>query len=140
MCTLEPRGKGAHMLRVLVADDDPDVRAALEATLLSAGDQVFLAEHDRQAIHAASTTSFDEAMVDSSIPPPDRVDVLAALRTLQPACASVLLSGELNHPVVTDAVSRGDISRILPKPADAATVLEAIEDAVATRREQSASD
>src|SRR5262249_7697320 len=104
--------------------------------LLGAGDQVFLAENGRQAIHAARTMAFDVAVVDYSMPPLNGVDVLVALRKFQPACASVLLSGELNLPVVTEAVNRGDISRILAKPADATTLLKTIEDAVGTRREQ----
>ena len=124
------------MLRVLVADDDADVRAAVEAALLDAGDQVFLAENGRQAIHAVRTLPFDVAVVDYSMPPLNGVDVLVALRKLQPGCASVLLSGELNLPIVTDAVNRGDISRILSKPADAKTLLDTIDDAVGTRREQ----
>ena len=124
------------MLRVLVADDDPDVRAAVEDALLGAGDQVFLAENGRQAVHAVRTMAFDVAVVDYRMPPLSGIDVLVALRKLQPACASVLLSGELNLPVVTEAINRGDISRILAKPASASTLLQTIEDAVGTRREQ----
>jgi len=124
------------MLRVLVADDDPDVRAAVEDALLGAGDQVFLAENGRQAVHAVRTMAFDVAVVDYRMPPLNGIDVLVALRKLQPACASVLLSGELNLPVVTEAINRGDISRILAKPASASVLLQTIEDAVGTRREQ----
>jgi len=124
------------MLRGLVADDDPELRAAVEAALVGAGFQVILAENGRQAIHAVRTMSFDFAVVDYWMPPLNGVEVLATVRQLQPACISVLLSGQLDLPIVTEAVNRGDISRILPKPTDTRTLLRTIEDALRVRREQ----
>jgi EAL domain-containing protein (putative c-di-GMP-specific phosphodiesterase class I) len=124
------------MWRALVADDDPDVRAIVQDALVVAGFQVFLAENGRDAILAARSTSFDAAVVDLEMPPSDGLAVLRVLRSLQPGCVSVLLSGNLDLDTVATALAEGDVTRVLRKPANARTIQRTVLNALRSRREQ----
>jgi EAL domain-containing protein (putative c-di-GMP-specific phosphodiesterase class I) len=124
------------LIRVLVADDAPEVLRAIESALVNVGYQVFLASDGSQAISAAHNMAFDVAVVDYAMPPPNGVEVLATIRKLHPACASVLVSGVLDVPVLTEAVNRGDITRILAKPFDSETLVATIAGALQARSEQ----
>lgn len=124
----------AAALRVLVVDDTAPIRRALERVLRHGGHLVTLASTGTEALAAARRESFDVAVVDYDIPPPNGVEVLAELRQLQPSCVSILASGRLDVGAVTDAVNRGDITRVLPKPFDGKALLAVMESAVGARR------
>jgi EAL domain-containing protein (putative c-di-GMP-specific phosphodiesterase class I)/CheY-like chemotaxis protein len=122
------------LLRILAVDDTPQTLQLVERALAVEGHQVFLASSGEEALAAARDLAFDVALVDYQISPPNGVEVLAFLRRLQPGCVSILSSGAFDVPVVTEAVNRGHVSRVLTKPFDGGTLVRAVTDAVAARR------
>ena len=66
--------------RVLVADDDEDIRAYLEVTLQLAGFHVLLAADGAEAVQAARTGRPDVVLLDVMMPTLDGLDALRQLR------------------------------------------------------------
>ncbi len=78
---------------MLVVDDEVMIGEVAEAYLLGAGFEVTLTTNGTDAIQAALDMTFDLAVIDLNMPPPDGWAVLNALRTLQPGVPVVIASG-----------------------------------------------
>ncbi|MCZ2824288.1 MULTISPECIES: response regulator [unclassified Modestobacter] len=68
------------MSRVLVVDDDPQLRRALRITLRAAGFDVVTAEDGRTALAEAAAAHPDLVVLDLGLPDLDGTEVLAGLR------------------------------------------------------------
>ena len=121
------------MTRVLVVDDDSGLRSALRVLLRRASYEVDEARSGVEVLHKIGTSSYDVAVVDYQMPPPDGLKILGRLRELQPRCLRVLMSGALDLPVVMSAINRGEVARVLAKPFRRELILSTIEEAIAAR-------
>ena len=121
------------MPRILVVDDDAGVRDVLRSILLRIGHEVETATDGTEALAKALSADYDAAVVDYQIPPPNGLDVLNRLRDIQPKCVRLLMSGTLDLPVVEDAVNRGEIARVIRKPFDRQSFLNALDGAITGR-------
>jgi EAL domain-containing protein (putative c-di-GMP-specific phosphodiesterase class I)/CheY-like chemotaxis protein len=121
------------MLRILIVDDDPDVRHMLKLMLQRSGDEVDEAEDGAEALRKAIKNSYDAAIVDFRMPPPDGLEVLTRLRDTQPRCVRILMSGALDLPMVMNAINRGEVSRVVQKPFSRQAILAAVSESIATR-------
>jgi len=81
---------------VLLADDDPDVRALLTAVLDHNGFEVLAAEGGREAVELYRRNQAEIAVVllDVQMPGMDGPAALAAIRQINPAVPCCLMSGE----------------------------------------------
>jgi DNA-binding response OmpR family regulator len=82
-------------LKILVADDDPVLRALLQLQLRAEGHQVSLAEDGNEALRLASAAPPELLVLDIAMPGIDGLEVIRLLRE-QPATATlpiVLLTG-----------------------------------------------
>lgn len=121
------------MLRILIVDDDADVRHMLSLMLRRSGYETDQAEDGAQALRRAVKTSYDVAIVDYRMPPPDGLEVLTRLRDAQPRCVRILMSGALDLPMVMNAINRGEVSRVVQKPFSGQAILGAVTDSIAAR-------
>lgn len=82
------------MIRVLVADDEPLIRAGLRAVLESAGDIKVAGEaaDGREAVALALTHRADVALVDIKMPGLDGLTAAGELRRLRPGLPVVVLT------------------------------------------------
>jgi len=119
--------------RILIVDDDSDVRRMLRFVLQRSGHETDEAEDGSEGLRKAVAGTYDAAVVDYQMPPPDGLELLGRLRDLQPRCVRILTSGALDLPVVMHAINRGEVSRVVAKPFSRQAILEAIDDAVAAR-------
>lgn len=119
--------------RILVVDDDANVREALGLALSRNGYHVDQAESGTQALQVVADGFFDAAVVDYQMVPCNGIEVLSRLRDLQPRCGRLLISGVLDLPVVLQAVNRGEVSRVIEKPFRLHTMLDALKEVLATR-------
>jgi EAL domain-containing protein (putative c-di-GMP-specific phosphodiesterase class I) len=119
--------------RILIVDDDSDVRRMLRLVLQRSGHDIDEAEDGSEGLRKAVAGTYDAAVVDYQMPPPDGLELLGQLRELQPRCVRILTSGALDLPVVMHAINRGEVSRVVEKPFSRQAILEAIDDAVAAR-------
>jgi EAL domain-containing protein (putative c-di-GMP-specific phosphodiesterase class I) len=121
------------MARILIVDDDSDVRRMLRLVLQRSGHEIDEAEDGAEGLRKATAGTYDAAVVDYQMPPPDGLELLGQLRDLQPRCVRILTSGALDLPVVMQAINRGEVARVVAKPFSRQAILEAIDDAVAAR-------
>ncbi len=68
------------LARVLVVDDEPQIRSALDVNLRARGYVVDLAESGEQALHLAATHHPDLVLLDLGLPGIDGIDVIRGLR------------------------------------------------------------
>jgi EAL domain-containing protein (putative c-di-GMP-specific phosphodiesterase class I)/CheY-like chemotaxis protein len=121
------------MLRILIVDDDSNVRRMLSLMLRRSGYEVEAAEDGAHALRMAVKTSYDAAIVDYRMPPPDGLELLTRLRDYQPRCVRILMSGALDLPMVMTAINRGEVSRVVQKPFSGHAILAAVTEAIAAR-------
>lgn len=121
------------MSRILVVDDDEGLREVLCAILARRGHEVETAADGTEALTRIVSADYDAAVVDYQIPLPNGLDVLNRLREIQPKCVRLLMSGTLDLPVVVDAVNRGEIARVVRKPFDRQSIIDALDGAITDR-------
>jgi two-component system response regulator RegA len=116
-------------LRVLVVEDDPVFGPALCAALRDAGLTVFGPLVVPAALDLIGSTQlespFDGAVVDVRVAGCSGLDVVSALKSAQPTCRIVVLTGFGSIDSVVDAMRRG-AHDYLQKPANDAEVLAAL--------------
>ncbi len=97
------------MIRVLLADDEELIRAALVGLLDREPDieVVATAADGRQAIDRALANRPDVAVVDLQMPGVDGIGVITELGRLLPSCAGVILTGHGRPHVLRTALSSG---------------------------------
>jgi len=122
-----------NVARILIVDDDLDVRRMLRFVLRRSGHETDEAQDGAEGLSKALAGTYDAAVVDYQMPPPDGLELLGRLRDIQPRCVRILTSGALDLPVVMNAINRGEVSRVVEKPFSRQTILEAIDEAVAAR-------
>ncbi len=87
--------------RVLVVDDEPGVRSALEAILADEGFDVTTVETGEEGLEALDRGSFDAVLLDVWLPGIDGLDTLRRLRELNHDAEVVMISG---HGTIDTAV------------------------------------
>jgi EAL domain-containing protein (putative c-di-GMP-specific phosphodiesterase class I)/CheY-like chemotaxis protein len=122
------------MARILAVEDDALVRRCIRRILTRKGHEVIEAAHGPEGLRYAAEQSFDVALVDYNLPMLDGVEVLQRLRELQPGCLRVLVTGQLDLPMVVGAVNRGEIARVIEKPFKSRALIEAVNEVLRTRQ------
>jgi CheY-like chemotaxis protein len=118
-------------LRVLVADDDVDMRALLREWLEGAGAEVLFATQGEEAVRAARTNAVDLVLMDMQMPVLDGFQAARQLRNL-PATADVPLlavTGAEGEAVRRRCLAAGCVA-VIVKPTTRAAVLAAISSAL----------
>lgn len=114
-----PRG------RVLVVEDEPGIRGALELLLGLEGYRVATAGDGQEALELLAHTPCDMVITDHMMPRMDGLALLARLRT-DPRHAGtpcILMSAVARRPAAVGALA--DV--FVPKPFETVTLLRAIE-------------
>lgn len=95
------------MIRVLVADDEPLIRAGIRTVLESAGDIVVVAEAADGRTAAGHANDVDVALLDIRMPLLDGLDALQALHSVRPELPVVILTSFGIEQNVARALQRG---------------------------------
>lgn len=117
---------------VLVADDDPGVRATLRALLARKGFTVIEAADGVGAMERLRTTPVDVVITDLKMPHADGLEVLRRARECQPATPVIMLTAEGS---IRDCVAamRAGAFNFLTKPFQVSDVEEQVRRALALR-------
>ncbi len=102
---------GSHP-RVLIVDDDPDVRAVLSAQLAAGFDVVGTAADPEQAIVLAAEHQADLAIVDVQMPGGGGVRATEGIRSAAPSTTIVALSADESERIVLDMLTAGAVTYI----------------------------
>lgn len=104
------------MRRVLVVDDDPDMRMLLAAYLQMAGWEVFAASGGKEALQIAAQNKPDAVMLDLQMPDMDGVAVLGKMRESDQTkdIPAILFSCKVSNLNVDEYLKLG-FAGVLPK-------------------------
>ena len=107
----------ARLPRVLLADDDPDLRRVLVRLLRRADFDVVDVDTGRKAVEALESHSFDVILADVQMPEGGGLDLLGAVRRIDLDVPVILMSGNPDIQSAAAAVEYGAF-RFLVKPLD----------------------
>ena len=96
-----------HVGRILVVDDEEDVRAFLAETLERGGHDVTQAADGAAAIRAAREEPFDVVLTDLRMPGTDGMTVVRTVRTEQPDVEVIVLTAFGDVSTAVEAMKLG---------------------------------
>jgi DNA-binding NtrC family response regulator len=102
---------------ILVADDEPNIRRVLEAMFVKDGFTVLTADCGKRAVDIASTTQIDILLSDLIMPDMTGVELLRAVKQLQPHCAAIMITAYGTIKTAVEAMRLGAYNYI-SKPFD----------------------
>jgi len=118
------------MPRILVIDDDPEMRAMLEQTLQSAGHQVVLAADGRQGLAQIAITPADLVITDLYMPNKDGLETILELRQRFPKVVIIAMSGRAVAATMLSIARQLGAIEILLKPFVTNELLRAVDHAL----------
>jgi CheY-like chemotaxis protein len=81
------------MARLLIADDDPQVRQLIVRVLQNAGHEVTEAGNGREAVQQFARTPADVVVLDMLMPEMDGLETIQRLRSVAPHVRIIAISG-----------------------------------------------
>ena len=114
------------MARIVVIDDDPEMRSVLEETLLSAGHDVFTADEGRLGLAFSRTAPVDLLITDLVMPGMEGMETIRKFRREFPGVPIIAISGNPNLGNVLDTAIRLGAVKTLAKPFQGAELLELV--------------
>lgn len=121
--------------RILLVDDEVNIRLTLSALLQRAGHDVTPAENGEDAVKLLEQHSFDLLLVDLKMPGMGGMDVVAAARQRQSDLAIIVLTGHGSLETAIEGLHQGVFDYLL-KTTEPGRVIERVEAAIAERTQQ----
>jgi excisionase family DNA binding protein len=109
------RGGSGAARRILVVDDDPNLRRTLDQVLTLHGQPATLAGSVQEAQARLREGSFDLVFLDIILPDGSGAEVFRLLRASDPGALVVLMTGFPDHPAVAEALALGPVM-LMRKP------------------------
>ena len=81
------------MARVLIVDDDGDVRDTLIRLLRLAGHDPLAPQSSVDAVRAVKSGDYDIVITDVIMPDLDGIEIIRLVRTVKPGCPIIAISG-----------------------------------------------
>ena len=123
------------MLRVLVVDDEKNIRTTLKLCLEQLGCEVVIAATAAAAVAEAARVDVDMAFVDLRLGADSGLELVSTLSGAHPSLAVVVITAYAEIPTAVDAMKRGAWD-FLPKPFTPAQI-RLVVDKVSERRQLS---
>lgn len=93
--------------RILVVDDDPEMRALLLDVLSNEGYEVVEAKDGTEAVLALRARKFDVILMDKNMPGPSGLDLLPGFRRVCPWSPIIMMTAFGDVPSYMEAVEKG---------------------------------
>jgi CheY-like chemotaxis protein len=114
------------MSKILIIDDDPDIRAVLGWSLKSAGYEVALAADGREGLNAYRAQPADLVITDLYMPNQDGLETIHELDQRYPRPAIIAMSGRAIAGTMLSIARKLGAIQILQKPFSIDDVLQAV--------------
>ncbi|MDL2237315.1 response regulator [Christensenellaceae bacterium OttesenSCG-928-K19] len=114
------------MIRIVVADDELQIREGIKFVLDELADEVLTASDGEKAFELISAQDTDILITDISMPVLDGIEMLKALRQTGNDCKVIVISGYKNFDYAQQAVKLGAVNYIL-KPIDENELMAAVQ-------------
>jgi DNA-binding NtrC family response regulator len=119
-----------RMARILVIDDDADIRALLEQTLTPAGHEVILAADGKEGVEKYREKPSDVVITDLYMPNQEGLETIAELHRRFPDAAIIAMSGRTAGIPLLPVAERLGAVAVLEKPFSPSQLLSAVEKAL----------
>jgi len=119
------------MQKILIADDEADLRNFLADELSYAGFRVKSVSNGADAVVAVVEEKFDLVLLDMMMPQMDGIYAIRVLRKLKPNLPILGLTGYVGQGYMAEAASYGVIC--LSKPVDIPELLQTVDEALVQR-------
>jgi len=114
------------MTRVLVVDDEPDVREMIFEVLDAEGYDVVTVPDGETALERVYASRVDMVTLDLRMPGRDSKEVLAEMRRVSPATPVIVISGYASREVAQACLELGAFA-VIQKPFEVAHLLGVLE-------------
>jgi two-component system probable response regulator PhcQ len=104
--------------KVLIVDDEENVRNALRRSLRREGYELFFAAEPAEALTLLARQPVDLVLSDHLMPNMTGLELLKLVRDRHPDCVRMILTGHADMQTAIDAINHGEIYRFLTKPWD----------------------
>ena len=101
--------------KILIIDDDKTILDSCSQVLIQEGYQIEMAEDGDTGLQNAKTEKPDLVLVDLKMPGKDGMEVLKELRTFDPNCVAIVITGYGTIESAVEAMKSGAFD-FLPKP------------------------
>lgn len=115
------------MARILLTDDDPQVRTMMASLLAMRGHHVEEAQAAREAIEMHRQAPFDLIVTDLVMKEMDGTELLRRVRALTPQTPIIAISGARQGRIYLNMAKLIGAERILAKPFSGEEFLEAVD-------------
>jgi DNA-binding NtrC family response regulator len=115
-----------HKTRIMVLDDEPDIRLEINEFLTSRNFIVFEASAPSEAFRILKASPIDIAIIDIRLPEMNGLDVLKKIRAAHPLIQAVMMSGHGDMDAVIHALRLGAVD-YFQKPFQLQDMLATIE-------------
>ncbi len=95
--------------RILIVDDDPEMRALLLDVLRTEGFDVGEAKDGTEAVLALRARSFDLILMDKNMPGPSGLDLLPGFRRVCPQSPIIMMTAFGDVPSYMEAIEKGAV-------------------------------
>jgi DNA-binding response OmpR family regulator len=103
--------------KILVVDDDPEVRMATRDFLSSKGYEVTVAEGGREALRLLATSPADVVLLDVAMPDMDGMETLKRIVTAHPDMPVIMVTANADIEITSKVLQLGAADYV-PKPFD----------------------
>ncbi|HXF03986.1 MAG TPA: response regulator [Blastocatellia bacterium] len=121
--------------RVLIVDDDPELRKSLRAALEINHFEVAEAEDVPSAMAALKADFFNVVLLDIHLPGVSGLDALRQIKELQPLCRVIMITAYPSPQSAIDALNRAAFG-YLEKPIDMKKLMMKLSRALVQQREE----
>ena len=123
------RAQASAQPRILIVDDDRQIRLAVSEVLVAAGYEVHSVDGGRAAISRLAQGDIDAVLSDIRMPELDGVELLREIHARDPRLPVILMTGEPSLDTAMRAIEHG-VLRYLTKPFDGAELVKLVEFAI----------
>jgi DNA-binding NtrC family response regulator len=121
--------------RILIVDDDENIRKVLTTILEDEGYIVESVDTAKKAIERTKRKSYNLALIDIRLPDMEGIELLTRIRDTTPKMRKLIITGYPTLQNAVEAVNRGADAYIM-KPFDMEKVLATIKDELKKQREE----
>jgi CheY-like chemotaxis protein len=111
--------------RILVVDDEPDIREVMDMLLAPLGYDVATAESGAAGLARAREVEFDLVITDLRMPGISGIEIVAALRGVRRALPIIVVSGYVSEEAAARCLEQGGVW-IINKPVDVDELLHLV--------------
>ncbi len=125
----------SETVRILIVDDDENIRSVLTAILEDEGYTVDSADTAKKGIEKSEKSFYNLALIDVRLPDMEGIELLGKMRDTKPKMRKIIITGYPTLQNAVAAVNKGADAYIM-KPFDVEKILQTIKEQLQKQKEE----